>query len=327
MFSFSNHSSFDGARDEAVEMSAERLMLFVNLAGAATTTGSRGSTTNSKTDSVSSEGYASDVDNVMNSGEETEIDEASRSDSSSLSGDGSFSASNTTKADDSSSADPDEPDDSSIENEIEFLQQKQSLLKRAIDAMRQEDTYEAFRARDVINGKTFERPTSHLWEEAREIVELLNSRDGASSSSSSSSSSNRDDENRNPAHAQVERPTKKARMIDVSSVQRLSASASTLLEGEVEVETPKASSSSSSFQVPFPTMPLSINGTWMGQALAKTVPSLSERCSPTPSTTCTNGWEMVNDPDLGRLAIPPTVQPYGYGIELKDALGLTQNAQ
>jgi hypothetical protein len=260
------HYSDEGAYDEAVEASAERI-LFVSREGSA------------------SSGYSSDAE--ASNTQDLEVCSVDSRSSSSLS------ESSTSKTDDSEHTD--------IESEILFLQEKQSLLKRAISAMKREGAYEASRARDTIDGK-FEREDSSLWEEARGIMDILNNRD----------------DNDSPvwvekrhARALVEtpdRPLKKLR-IDVSSVACVS---STSLDNDIE-----AAPISSTLQRAIPKMPFVSNGPWMGQALAGS----------SSSTIRGGGWEVLNDPDLGLLVVPPSSQDVQKGVELKDALALTPDAQ
>jgi len=258
------HYSTEGAYAEAVEASAERI-LFVSK------------------DSGESSGYSSD--NEASNAQDLEACSVDSRTSSSLSG---YSTSKTEDA---------EQDD--IESEILFLQEKQSLLKRAISAMKREDAYEASRARDTVNGKN-ERKDSSLWDEAREIVDILNRRDDDESPVRIEKRHTREIiENR-------ERSLKKPR-IDVSSVTCVSSGT---LDGGKEVK-----ESSAALQRAIPTMPFVVNGPWMGQALAG--------CSPSAA----RGWEVLNDPDLGLLVVPPSVQSFQKGVELKDALALTPDAQ
>jgi hypothetical protein len=258
------HYSTEGAYDEAVEASAERI-LFVSR------------------DSGASSGYSSDAE-----ASNTQDLEACSVDSRTSS---SLSECSTSKTEDS------EQDD--IEGEISFLQEKQSLLKRAISAMKREDAYEASRARYTIDGK-FEREDSSLWEEARGIIDILNNRDG----------------NENPVrvekrHAREliktpDKPLKKPR-IDVSSVACVSSAS--LDNGKEAVPI------STTLQRAIPKMPFLVSGPWMGQALAGSSPSAAR------------GWEVLNDPDLGLLVVPPSPHNVQNGVELKDALALTPDAQ
>jgi hypothetical protein len=62
-------------------------------------------------------------------------------------------------------------DSSDIEHEISFLQQKQRLLNRALTAMKEEEAYDASKARSFASGNI--QVGSSIWFEAKEIVNIL----------------------------------------------------------------------------------------------------------------------------------------------------------
>ncbi len=268
-----HYNSTEGAHDEAVETSAERIILVL----------SRNSNSESSSD------YSYDAETSRS--EEWKFDDVDCRSSSSLG------ASSPSCVEDS------EPD---MEIEISFLQEKQSLLKRALDAMKREDAYEASMARNIIDGK-LEREKSPLWKEARDIVEnLKQSEDTESLGNIDSRSDYMDD-------ASDFSPLKKQK-IDTSSVVCVSSGA--LIDGYVEKEFTGEGSS----------MTLAMTGSWMGQALAQTI-TCSLLGTPLPPLSCINGWEMVDDPSLGAIVVPPPLCCLQNGVELKDAVALTSDPQ
>jgi hypothetical protein len=261
--------SYDGAYHEAVEASAEQIMMVSQ-------------------DNCSS-GYTSD----------SETSESQDTDSCSVADDpSSLSSSSSSSCCDS--------EDGDIESEITFLQKKQSLLQRAISAMKREEAYDASQARATVNGTLL--GGSSLWLEARETLDILNRRDGTGDSSNV----------RKVTESGIRtepRVTKRPR-IDVSSVVCLSSNK----VGDNVVTPPTC------FERALPTMPFECTGPWMAQAMvAHYIPSLTQEHDPTTPTSSI--WEVVNDPDLGLLVVPPSKFPVQNGIQLKDALGLTSVAQ
>jgi hypothetical protein len=258
------YPSSAGVYDEAVEASAERIMLVMQ-------------------DNVSS-GYSSDTD--TSEGQETDscsiADDPSSSSSSSASTCG---------------------ENESIESEISFLQKKQSLLQRASAAMKREEAYDVSIARDVVNG-TVPRGSS-LWIEAQEVLDILNCREGKDEAPSK----------RKTMAASIEvdkiRGPKKPR-IDLSSVVCLSSSNFSKI----------IPSSPPSYKRSPTTMPFTSTGPWMAEALTQSVPSPTQSHDDSLSR-----WEVVKDPELGLLVVPPSKLPLQSGVELKDALCFTSSAQ
>ena len=264
----------EGAYDEALETSAQHILRLVSQNSPAS----------------SSCGYSSDDEASRNQEVSLDVLEA-RSTSSS---DGPF----------ASFADDLEHD---IESEIDFLQEKQNLLKRAISAMKREDMYEASRARELMLGK-FERDVSSLWDEAKEIIDNLNQAENTSNLSDAEVKEKSDRDVGAP------RPGKKQR-IDTSSVACIRSA----LIGDGNMDKPLRETVS-------PTVKLTLNASWMGYALSRTV-TKSLSGNRLESVSCVRGWEIVDDLSLGALVVPPPLCCLQNGVELKEAIALTSDPQ
>lgn len=269
-------SSFGGAYDEALESSAEKIMLVVSQ--------------DYNRDNCSS-GYSSD----------TEASEGQETESYSIADEPSSLSCSSSCASLSSSTSSSCGETSDIECEIEFLQEKQALLKRAVSALKSMEAYDASKARAVLNGTL---PSgSPLWAEAKEVLEILN--DNSSGGIRTTAAQTSTDKP----------PDAKRPRIDVSSVVCLS---SNNIGNNVLAP--------SSWNRAIPAKPFACTGAWMAQVMAHFISSLSRQHDST-STPSADSWEVISDPDLGLLVLPPPKLPFQNGVQLKDALGFTSVAQ
>lgn len=62
--------------------------------------------------------------------------------------------------------------DEDLDKEIAYLQEKQLLLEKAMSAMKYEEGYDASKALDIFNGNV--PSESAIWDQGREILEILN---------------------------------------------------------------------------------------------------------------------------------------------------------
>lgn len=260
-------ASPDGAYDEAMEASAERLMLAWKNHGSCV--------------------YSSDV--------ETSDDQETESCG--------FVGMASSLSSSSSASSDDESED--IDGEISFLREKQGLLKRAIDAMKEEETYDASRARLTVNGAL--PYGSAIWVEAKEVLDDLNRRDDGKREKETPKETLPD-----PSPVSTPRDPKRPK-IDVSSVVCLSSSEMGFTMPSVTSVTRDVCST-----------PFHCTGPWMAKALVHSLPSLQH---PQDSTGSSSTWEIVNDPTMGPLVVPPSKIPSLSRIQLKDAISFTPVAQ
>jgi len=260
-----------GAYDEAVEASAERITSAVSCRNITENGGSRSDHCSIVDISGCQEGESSIVD-----------------DSISLSSASSYS-------EDSETCD--------IENEISYLHKKQLLFKRFLTTLKQEKAYDASKARNVLNGTL---PSgSPLWVEAKEVLDILNRRDGTETCL----------DKRNTLDSNIAKPVHSKRpRIDLGSVVCLSSNS--IGDGDLPP-------SGSHMRAISEAIPLTCGSPWMAQALAHCIPPLSERQDSSALST----WEVISDTNFGLLVIPPSKLPFRDGIRLKDALSFTSNAQ
>lgn len=193
-----------------------------------------------------------------------------------------------------------------IESEINFLQEKQTLLKRAIDAMKREDAYEASRARQTIEGK-LERDSSPLWIEAKDVLDVLEEDEKGPSDGPRIVLS--------PVVDLEERPSKKTK-IDVSTVSCVTSDS--------------VFESSPSLINPIPSFftVCEFDGPWVGQTLATTLSMIGHpSVEHLQGNSKPDGWQVVNDTKLGVLVVPPPLLTLSRGIELSDALALSTSAR
>jgi hypothetical protein len=263
-------ASPDGAYDEAMEASAERLMLAWNDHGSRAYSSDAETSDDQETESCSFVGAASSL-------------------SSSL-----------------SASSDDESED--IDGEISFLREKQGLLKRAIAAMKEEETYDASRARLTANGAL--PYGSSIWVEAKEVLDVLNRRDDGKREKETPKETLPD-----PSPVSKPRNPKRPK-IDVSSVLCLSSS-------EMGFAMPSVTSCSVMRDVC--SMPFQCTGPWMAKALVHSLPSLKHPHQ--DSTSSSSTWEIVNDPTMGPLVVPPSKIPSLSRMQLKDAIAFTPVAQ
>lgn len=199
-------------------------------------------------------------------------------------------------------------DGSDIEKEILFLKKKQSLLNRAIIAMKEEENFDASKARISLCMKETTVPS--IWMEAKEIIEILNRRDGTSKKDEAKTQVT-------PKRVRISeaKRTKRPR-IDLSSVTCMSSNKFTESEGHDSHVGKRALSK---------TMPFHCTGPWMAKALA--------HCIPLNVQAHDSAWSsfedltVVNDPDVGLVVIPPRQFSFENGISLMDALSFTSDAQ
>lgn len=254
-------ASPDGAYDEAMEASAQRLMLAWNDHG---------------NSSYSSDAETSD-----------EQETSSLTSSSSVGSD-------------------DESED--IDGEISFLREKQGLLKRAIAAMKEEETYDASRARLTASGAL--PYGSSIWVEAKEVLDVLNQRDDGKQEKETPEETLPD-----PSPVSLPREHKRPK-IDVSSVLCLSSS---------EMGLSTSSITSCSVKRDVCSMPFQCTGSWMAKALVHSLPSLQQPHQ--DSTGSSSTWEIVDDPTMGPLVVPPSKIPSLSRIQLKDAIAFNPVSQ
>jgi hypothetical protein len=264
--------STDGANDEAMEASAERLMLASNGNG-------------------STSGYSSDA--------ETYDDQESGS-LSPVASDLGFCPSSSLSS--SSYNSSDESGDDSIDSEIEFLNEKCCLLQRAIAAMKEEETYDASRARCMAKGIL--PRNSPIWAEAREVLEVLQEEDTKKRSLF-------------VAQVEVSLPPSKTReakrlKIDLSSV----ACVSSADEGD------NLPTAASTYLREVKPITFACSGPWVAEALVHALPSLRHQ-----HDSASSKWEIVNDPSYGPLVVPPSKIPIQSSVELTDAIAFTTDAQ
>ena len=277
--------SAEGAHDQAMEASANLLQLYSRETN---------SITNSNSTGYSSDGETSPMQGVEESSVSSKTSHCS-SFSSALSSTGSEGSNSSQESDD-------------IESEIQFLREKQNLLKRAIAAMKREDAYEASRARQTIEGK-LEREVSPLWSEAKEILDLLDLQDGDSTLADNFRS-----ERESVSEDCDDRPSKKTK-IDVSTVTRVTSASA------LDVLMPSVLTPSCSTVCEF-------GGPWVGQTLARTLSTTGDTSTESSSAkSSASDWQVVNDSYLGVLVVPPPLLSLNGGIELRDALSLSTEAR
>ena len=277
--------STEGAHDQAMEASAHLLQLYSRETS---------SITNSNSSGYSSDAETSPIQQLEESSVSSKTSHCS-SFSSALSSTGSEGSNSSQESDD-------------IESEIQFLHEKQNLLKRAIAAMKREDAYEASRARQTIEGK-LEREVSPLWSEAKEILDLLDLQDGDSTIADDFRS-----EQETCSEEYDERPSKKTK-IDVSTVTRV-------ISGSVlDVLVPSG-------DTPSPSRVCEFGGPWVGQTLARSLSAIAGTSTGgSVEKSSASDWQVVNDSYLGVLVIPPPLLSLNGGIELRDALSLSSEAR
>eukprot|EP00980_Cylindrotheca_fusiformis_P018081 scaffold5799_cov110-Cylindrotheca_fusiformis.AAC.8 len=190
-----------------------------------------------------------------------------------------------------------------IEEQIVFLQEKKKLLIRALNAMKQEEAYDTLNARSYASGSI--QAGSFLWQEAKEIVNLLKEQEGIDVE---------------PIQRKVlpskrkchdTSPKRKRLRIDLSSVTCISAS-----DFNKHGDTPS------------PTQPMAtvvFKGQWMVKALAHFVPSILHQREPHDDTM--GKLEVVDDPNLGLLVMSVPRIPFSLGVSLKTALSFTSLPQ
>ena len=299
--------STEGAYDLAIEAAAKRIQLVSqqeeSLSGISTATPSNG-------------GYFSDAE--MSSGQDSEDT------SSNAGGDTSndLDAENSSLTDNSlsygggtgSGSDSDSTSGDDIENEISFLEKKQSILRKASAALKREEAFTASKARAILNGEV---PCgSKLWSEARTILDVLK-KEGKSFLggtthrvySFSTKEKRKAHDLDSPDHLFLNQPAPKRPKIDLSMVERVSsemfenicANKMTQRVGIIGMET---------------------SNHWMSQVMLLQIPALATR-----NNHASKSFSIVLDPSLGPMVISPDKVPFQNGTQLTTALGLTSAAQ
>ena len=285
-----NHNSSSGVYDQAIEASAEKLMFAAREVNSSGIVGTLTPSNNS------SSGYASDDDANTLDSQDTGNDAVS------------FVSSSLSK----SGSDESFEEDDSIESEIAFLQEKQTLLQRALTAMKREDIYNATKARDVVNGNL---PAEALiWQEAREVLDVL--KNGGEGSSNRIHES--DESATTWAQNTTRRPNKRPR-IDVSSV---------ICHSATEADDHPMTAIRSGRVIA--NKQVLCAGHWVAQAMAQAFNFPQPGGAgpgPPMSPSSNNTWEIMNDPDLGPLVVPPPKLELKIELQLKDALSFTPTAQ
>jgi hypothetical protein len=228
---------------------------------------------------------------------------------------------------------------SDIEDEIEFLEQKTSILKRASDAMKREEAYTAFNARSFAQ-EGLSLVGSSLWVEARAVLDDLRKEGDLEEwnevTHSHLSLPVRDFANgfllNDQGTLQVDDldlpvPAKRIK-IDFSSVAVVAAKDlhkslgvhwSSKKDDSVLQEVP---SSCLSIRQPVLCVPSSRH--WMTQAMVSQIPALAAD----PSSTLSRGiFDVYHDPNLGPLVVSPTHIPFKNSTKLEKALDFTTAAQ
>mmetsp|Transcript_13963 Transcript_13963/g.33508 ORF Transcript_13963/g.33508 Transcript_13963/m.33508 type:complete len:550 (+) Transcript_13963:352-2001(+) len=238
--------------------------------------------------------------------------------------------------------------DSDLDDEIEFLEEKKNILKRASEAMKREEAYTAFHARSIVAGESVSRAGSSLWEEARGILDVMRKEGDLDEWKDMpevlSPIGNFKSCNGNQGLLLLDEqgvlrmddldlpinPTKRPK-IDFSSVGKVTAKDHHLSAGGCRESSRKNgmvlqdSSLPASIVEATPILPhdSSSLGHWMTQAMVFQIPALAG-----PSSNSTNGMlDVYLDPNLGPLVVSPTHVPFQNAIQLAKALEITASAQ
>lgn len=309
--------SVEGAYDRAMEESANRLFLYSQSSSQ-----DAQKTEASGNDGSAASGYSSDVE-TSQAQTDLEVSSVSSKTSSSFSGSSFYSATPPSVISDRST--PSEasssklPSDGSLESEIRFLQEKQTLMKRAIDAMKREEAYEATRAYKTLKGQ-FEREISPLWAEAKDVMEVLVGRENGENEAMNDSIYTFEDTREEPLQ---ESPLKKTK-IDVSNVNF--ATSSSFINNDIEEPVSHRATPSPIHERTI----FELEGPWVSHVISRTLTASIDNEDGATSSSEKPGkkeWHVLNDPDLGLLVVPPSLLSLRNGIELSDALALTSQAQ
>jgi hypothetical protein len=193
-----------------------------------------------------------------------------------------------------------------IDIQISFLQEKQRILKRAFALFKEEENYDASRARLILAGKVSRG--SPLWLEAKEVLEDLEEERlesqqqsapkkvklSSSDTSRSSSAWTAESCQRDPALPKI----------DLSSVIRISSA---------EIGDDLIAAAADAIKRDVMSVPFAMTGPWMAKMLVRCLPSLPVAAPTTTSTTtkpaaaaASVNWVIVNDPSMGlSLCHPP----------------------
>jgi len=203
-----------------------------------------------------------------------------------------------------------ENDDEEIDSHIEYIQEKQRILKRAADVLYQEDAYTASIA---LNKPSATEGT--IWQKAQGILRSLDQKPGDNETSTMRPPPAR----RGPVGGSLvkkNQPCPTDASIDTSTVQRISASsfATSTIEADKGEELALLSSLAA---------PLFADSQWMAQALVWSAPS-----HPSIHALQDCRWQVMSDPLTCCLGlIPPSSMSMQNAVDIQEATCITQNAR
>ena len=207
--------------------------------------------------------------------------------------------------DPSSSPYSSDTDDEDIDSQISFLREKQMLLKRASAAMKQQEAYDAKMARKMMVG-TYSSGAP-IWLEAKRVLDDLEGRnDGKTEIRSSKKARVSSDEDDMLFKSTISARDPNLPKIDISTVRHISSA---------DIEDDMIGVMNVVKKAEVSRVPLPNSGPWMAKVLARFLPHTSRK------------WEVVNDPSLGPMVVPPTNTPIPNRVELKDAVACSPVAQ
>lgn len=198
-----------------------------------------------------------------------------------------------------------------IDSQISFLKEKQLILKRAFALFKEEENYDASRARLILAGKISRG--SPLWLEAKEVLEELEEERSESQASpkkvkiSTECAWTLESCKRDPNHPKI----------DLSSVIRISSA---------DVGDDLIAAVADAIKRDVLSVPFAITGPWMAKMLVRCLPSIPTTTTTTKPADSVN-WVIVNDPSMGPIVVPPSTIPFQNKIHLKEAIACTSVAQ
>ena len=200
-------------------------------------------------------------------------------------------------------------DSEDLDSQISFLREKQMLLKRASAVMKEQEAYDAKMARKILGGPFL--VGSPIWSEAKQVLDDLEGRNDENTeypvSKKPRVSSDEDDTSFKPRISLRDPNLPK---IDISTVRHISSAD---VGDDIIGAAMKAVSKTEESRVP-----LTTSGPWMAKVLGRFLPRL-------PNTS--RSWEVVDDPSLGPIVVPPSKISIRNRIELKDAVACSPVAQ
>jgi hypothetical protein len=209
-----------------------------------------------------------------------------------------------------------------IDIQISFLQEKQRILKRAFALFKEEENYDASRARLILAGKVSRG--SPIWLEAKEVLEdLEEERLESQAAPKKVKLSSSDTSSRSSAWtAESCQRDPNLPKIDLSSVIRISSA---------EIGDDLIAAAVDAIKRDVLSVPFAMTGPWMAKMLVRCLPSLP---AATPTSTTkpaaaadSVNWVIVNDPSMGPIVVPPSKIPFQNKIHLKEAIACTTVAQ